>query len=422
MSRFKFLDLGIYSFTAKTFMLGPYRFRLPVFGANISNHENIRVVALDGLRGWAALSVVCFHLLWETFGRVDPLLRNPFTAFMLDGSLAVSLFFVLSGEALSSAYFAGGGRRAVASLAIKRYPRLFIPVLAASAITALIVHAHANSNAAAGDIVERSEWLGAWVGFAPSILGTLRFALFDVFTDISPSESLVPFLWTMRLELAGSVLVFTLLLLAHGRRYGWHMALTAFVALMAIYLARRQADAGNLACFIVGMVCAKLRIDGFFDRAKARPGAFVISAGAINALLAVDSIMQGESIGSMRGPLFAMLLVILISCNDLAEHLFSTPLSRFLGRISFPIFLIQFPVIISLTSWLIVRAGDQVKNPGVAFIIFATSLAVCMIAAVLFAPIERFTKMACQAWYKGIMTLIAQRYIQLGLAPLKREL
>src|SRR5258706_1988331 len=98
----------------------------PVYrdGAAIRFHE------IDGLRGWAALSVVVFHLYWETFGVVMPGLRNPATAFFLDAGLAVSLFFVLSGEALSAAYFAGKGEVAVVKLCVKRYTRLTIPIAA----------------------------------------------------------------------------------------------------------------------------------------------------------------------------------------------------------------------------------------------------------------------------------------------------
>lgn len=370
--------------------------RLPPFEPSVDKPSRSRIFALDGLRGWAALSVVCYHLLWETFGHVDPLVRNAFTAFLLDGPLAVSLFFVLSGEALSSSYFAGGGQRAVADLAIKRYPRLVIPVLAASVITAVLVYFGANQNATAGDIIGRPDWLGSYVGFTPSILGTLRFALFDVFTAISPTESLMPFLWTMRVELAGSVLVFALLLIGHGRRYGWHITLAVFVALMAAYIMGRQVYAGNLACFVVGLICAKLRFDGLFDRAKARHGALYISSWAIFVLLAVDGLMHNKGLDGMRCPLFAMLLVVFVSCNYLAEQFLSSVGSQFLGRISFPIFLVQFPIIISLTSWLVVQAGPHAGDTRINLLIFACSLAACIIVALLFEPVELFTKMFCR--------------------------
>lgn len=51
------------------------------------------------------------------------------------GALAVYVFFVVSGFSISIAYVRGGSKRGVASLAVRRYPRLVIPVLAASPLT-----------------------------------------------------------------------------------------------------------------------------------------------------------------------------------------------------------------------------------------------------------------------------------------------
>lgn len=47
------------------------------------------------------MSVLIFHLAWELFGAVVPAFRTPALRFVLDGNLAVCVFFVLSGDALS---------------------------------------------------------------------------------------------------------------------------------------------------------------------------------------------------------------------------------------------------------------------------------------------------------------------------------
>src|SRR4051812_23978215 len=73
---------------------------------------------LDGVRGWAALSVMLFHVSWETFGIVEPAFRNILTASLLNGQLDVAIFFVLSGEALSASYWRDGNHRSVTKLAI----------------------------------------------------------------------------------------------------------------------------------------------------------------------------------------------------------------------------------------------------------------------------------------------------------------
>ena len=387
-------------------MIRASEYRLPRFGPCLGHPSQRRVFALDGLRGWAALSVVCFHLLWETFGAVDPAIRNGVTAFLLDGSLAVSVFFVLSGEALSTSYFAGRGRRSVVDLAVRRYPRLAIPVLAVSAVTVAIMALDLNSNVPAGRIVGRPDWLGSWIAFAPSLSGLIRFASLDVFTDIAPADSLVPFLWTMRLELIGSGLTFAILLACHDRRYGWHAVLIGLGIMMTLYVPGRSVLFGNLSCFVVGMISAKLRFDGVFDALRTSGRAFYLSSGAIVALLAIDGILHSRGFGPLRCPLFAMLLVVLVSCNRVAECAMTTRLSRFLGRISFPLFLVQFPVIISLTSWMIVaneRSGFRAPNVVISLL----SLLACVVMAELFMPVERFTAVSCRFLSRWVLQAYA---------------
>ena len=103
----------------------------PAVAAAMPRPQPGRLALLDGVRGWCALSVVFFHVYWETFSAAVPAFRNPATGFFFDGHLAVCVFFVLSGEALSTAFFAGKGDAATVRLAIKRYPRLETPILAA---------------------------------------------------------------------------------------------------------------------------------------------------------------------------------------------------------------------------------------------------------------------------------------------------
>src|SRR6202012_2354517 len=98
------------------------------------NAKPSRLAELDGVRGWAALGVVCYHVFWETLYIRAPEMRNIVTGVLFDGGLAVSLFFVLSGEALSAPFFQGKGDAAIRALAIKRYTRLAIPVLASCAL------------------------------------------------------------------------------------------------------------------------------------------------------------------------------------------------------------------------------------------------------------------------------------------------
>ena len=69
---------------------------------------------IDGLRGWACVSVMLSHLFFGVFINVEPrfiprdwrFLMEPF----LGGTLAVAVFFVLSGDVLSSGYWLNPSR------------------------------------------------------------------------------------------------------------------------------------------------------------------------------------------------------------------------------------------------------------------------------------------------------------------------
>jgi len=89
---------------------------------------------------------------------------------------------------------------------------------------------------------------------------------------------------------------------------------------------------------------------------------------------------------------FAIPLVFFIYCNrPLCDVLASAP-CRFLGKISFPLYLVQFAVFISFTAWAIERAAAaQMLSLPVALAIAALSVAASLAAAWLFLPVERFT-------------------------------
>src|SRR5436190_12566173 len=91
----------------------------------------VRALEIDGIRGWASLSVLVYHAFHEMFSRLLPWLNNAWFAPVFDGRLAVCVFFVLSGDALTAAFWARGGTdpRPIDRLLVRRYTRLTIPIL-----------------------------------------------------------------------------------------------------------------------------------------------------------------------------------------------------------------------------------------------------------------------------------------------------
>jgi len=346
---------------------------------------------LDGIRGWAALSVVVFHITWETFGVVLPQLRNPLTGFFLDGGIAVSAFFVLSGEALSAGFFAGGGKFAVYRVAVKRYTRLTIPVLAACTLTLLLYKAGLTYHIAAAQLVHRSDWLGAFIHAAPGLRDSVKYMLFDVYTNVPNQHAVIPFLWTMRFELQGSILVFGVLL-GLSRMRGSRLSM-AWLFIGLLFAATIYGRQDNLACFLAGLGFARLRSLGFFASMQSDRRVQRVTWIAILVIGTLDGFGHWLVIGRGWVPLASVLLVFAVFCNRRLCAAFSTRLSHALGRLSFPLYLVQFPVLVSVTSYAICYAGSRGRlQPWEIAAISATSLLACLAAARVFDPVERLTR------------------------------
>ena len=102
-----------------------------------------RLYHLEGIRGLAAVSVLFAHFLQIFLPHVfyaDPteghgvwereLATSPLNI-LVNGNFAVCLFFVLSGYVLSRNFLSNGSLGGLRRLALKRYPRLMLPVLGA---------------------------------------------------------------------------------------------------------------------------------------------------------------------------------------------------------------------------------------------------------------------------------------------------
>jgi peptidoglycan/LPS O-acetylase OafA/YrhL len=356
-----------------------------------------RIRALDGVRGWAALAVVIFHMSYELFGEIYPAYRNSASAALFDGTLAVSVFFVLSGAALSASFFREGRIGAILDLAIKRHPRLSIPIFFNTLLILLTTHLHLTRNVAAGELIARADWLGRWLHAPGDLQEALRFSFLDVYLPDGTDQftSLDPFLWTMRAELIGSFVVFACLaVIATCAPLGWGAVCALFAYCLDAGL-REEDFFGYIACFLFGMALSKLYARGLFAALYARRWVDGLAIAVFVATLALD----GQRLIAFRNHyafVFGCVAVLAILSSRSLDALMRSSLSQWLGRLSFPLFLVQFPVIVSLSSGLIVLAHQRgALNFATSLAIVAASVAASLLLAVCFAPVERLTHFLC---------------------------
>ena len=320
-----------------------------------------RLQVLDTVRGLAAVAVVLHHLLlafWPYLA--DPAVPPPPGRAALahliaatplsvvhDGSFAVVVFFVLSGFALSHGFFRSPDPDALTAAALRRYFRLALPVLASVLLSYALLRfgGYQNRRAAAAGA---SAWLGSWYGFTPHLLfgpyAAVPRALLGTFFNGS-GTAYNNVLWTMSVELPGSLLVFACLALFGRARNRWIVYAVGGWAL---------ASQDSLLCdFLLGTALCDAYVNG--------PPVDLRWAAA--PLLAVAACLAcgRPALGDDRLP-GVLLAQTIAAALVVAVPLLSSPLRRWadvrplawLGRISFGLYLVHMLVIASVGSGLYV--------------------------------------------------------------------
>jgi peptidoglycan/LPS O-acetylase OafA/YrhL len=185
-----------------------------------------KIKCLEGIRGIAAFIVVLHHFglaFYPTYysmnlaeghmdnGNVEKMVGTSPLNFFLNGSMAVSVFFVLSGIVLSFRYFQTKNGDILRGLAIKRYPRLMLPVLFTTLLFYGLKYSGLVFSSQAAVITKSVWWLPTIGGFELDAWLMLKKTLWSVF--FTGDNSYITVLWTMSMEIYGSFLVFAVLLL-----------------------------------------------------------------------------------------------------------------------------------------------------------------------------------------------------------------
>ncbi|MFT8718274.1 acyltransferase family protein [Acetobacter sp.] len=349
---------------------------------------------LDGLRGLACLSVVCFHFFNNTFGNIIPFFNNIIFRFLFDGPLAISVFFIISGDVLSTAFITTEKREYITRAVIKRYPRLVIPILFSALLTYGMEHSGLLFNQEAGEILHRTDWLGSWVTSPPSLTDVLRYSFYDVFKS-GKIESLNPFLWTMHYEIMGSVLIFILLYFySFSQPYAGLLLIFVFLSVL------NPQEKISMYLFLFGHALCVLRHKGIMSRINGTLFPNFLASTAIIAMFFLSILKPDFYFSGYFLFVKSVLFVMFIHCSNYLCTMMSRPLFNFLGNISFPLFLVQFHVLASFSSYFIVTRYTNHPTVVTAMMIAIASLFISIGAAILFWPTEAITKYICNLFYR----------------------
>lgn len=321
--------------------------------------KQARLHFLDGLRGWGAVIVLLYH----TFVEIYPVTRDGgrmlFHLFPFNGGLAIFVFFIVSGYALSIGFLQRGDRAILEKIFIGRYFRLAVPIT----LGCLIVYLLAQSGLLLDPLRRES---------ASDLASVMSFALYGTFLAGSSAPlTPIPQLWTMPFEAFGSILILGLLWIAGMSRIRF-----LFYAVL-LWGLRSQP---MYAAFIVGALLAETHRFELTAEWHKRLSA-VATVSLIPALLLV-AILPGNTE-------FAVLCVstAVATCaafSGPAREFLSNPLSRFLASISFPLYILHGAVIYSLGTWLQGMALSPIQVLGAN----CTTIAAAILVAWMFRWID----------------------------------
>lgn len=336
-----------------------------------------RNIALDGLRGWAAFAVLGYHFYFDLTRAFVPEPVANLIAAIFNGPLAVAIFFVLSGYVLTFGAWGAVDKGPTIRQMLKRYPRLAIPILATTTLVLCLAAAGLTFGVPAGAIIGNAKF-GMWLQFPLNLPDALDYALRRVFTP-ELDRVYEPHLWTMRLELwmAWFLLAFCLLEARLSRAFVYGILIVLAVAAVPLNC--------GISCFFAGALLALARRERRLGFRLGNGPALCLAIAA-----AAICVFFGQTIPDAAALIVAVAVVILVLLSPRADAALSSPLSQLLGRLSFPLYLMQFPILISITAWSIAALGPS-YNAGYGVAIGTGSIALTFLAAAAFLPVETLT-------------------------------
>lgn len=359
----------------------------------------MRNFTLDGIRGWAALFVVLFHFVEEPLKNAVETVSDSWFFFYLNGTFFVCVFFVVSGQALSTSFMRSRNVQAIDPLLIKRYVRLTVPIVISCAVVFSIVAAGLDYHQAAAQTLSNQAWLGRFlIGTDQSVLAYTKYALMGVYTSHTPATSPNPFLWTMSIEMVGSLLVFCTC-------YVWNRLShpTATVTGVALVL---MSLGTFYSLFLAGIAISSVQAGGVFRDIPRKFSPALRLAALIAPFLSLALIhgLREKVIPISIYCLLAVISVISIQYHPHYRKLMTSRLSIYLGKISFPLYVIHFAVLISAASYFWSDAGIRSTlpsgSPGLIMVGIAGSI-LCIPLASAFLRLEKAITPAVEAVLVG---------------------
>lgn len=288
---------------------------------------------------------------------IEKILRLPFLSILWNGNFAVCIFFVLSGYVLSRPYYFGNRLETLRDRYLKRYLRLSVPIAASVFIGYILMKDGLLLNQA-GAGISHSDWLKSYFAFTPSFADALRDAAYRVI--LLGEDRYNPPLWTMKVEFIGSLITFAFytLMPAPG---AWRKVIHYAIAVLIIGVLAGKDGVFYYAFLLGGLIWALPKPRGIYTWLLLGAGWFLASF-QYDALFRwmPDPVVWDQKYSYSVAGAFLVLWSLRSGMCD--GFLASSPM-RFLGRLSFSLYLTHFFVLSTFSCWFLVRMQARLSRP-----------------------------------------------------------
>ena len=381
-------------------------------GASLSN----KIVPLESLRGVAALIVVAGHFVLGFFpqyhgvapGAIPGKQMQEFPWFVFINSVAwVNFFFVLSGFVLSYRFFSTRSNDRLFYSAIKRWPRLF-PLALISTISSFLLIKLGFYTYYSASRVTQSNWMEnlAW----SSKGGWFEVTFWEAFsqgfykTFFFGESFLNSSLWTMHYEFIGSLIVFAIIPIFNRKKLctGVLVYLTAVAAVVfcptigffentliipflsgcffSFYFAQHRNFLGNQRpnsmIFILALAFSLIAL-GFLGPPK-----------GFYRFLNVVPIQYLTLFQISLHTLASIILIYYVLVHKGLYRILDGKVGRFLGRISFALYVIHVPIMFSVSTAIFLKFVPSFGHTWSAFMAFFASLPILLFVSWLMSLLD----------------------------------
>lgn len=387
--------------------------------------EQKRILWIDGLRGIACILIVLHHFILGyypaaylgsdgvshmTSGADTAFAQSPL-GFFVNGDVWVTVFCVVSGFVIANQVWRMTDGRQYSKALLKRYPRLVLPVFAVSVIIYLMLQLGLFWNLQTSYITG-SEWLSSYYQDKTDLRVLITDSLIYNWL-IGHRLVYSNAFWMLKDLFAGSYVAYILAYIGKDakRRMLW-VYLFVFIIFFPINTHQTDFVIGVLTAFLYGQFGKYFRshqkifvpigllliLIGFF--LGGYPTGMVPTNG-YRYLAAMEGMLPRD-VYYHRLAVFSLFFGICM-ISGLQKALGTAP-CRFLGKISYAVYLIHIPVLFSVTAWIFMQLYQKMGRYNLtAVTTLFVSLAVILLLAWLF---WRFVETYCMKftdWLVGIL-------------------